>query len=91
MTSQTTSAGTATVRQSSDETKPGGLKKTMRLLYVYTLATGAIYTFLCYWDGIFLSYCGPGTALGFLLMTLMVLPIGFVYAELSAMLPSTGS
>lgn len=91
MTSQTTSAGTAAVRQSSDGTNPGGLKKTMRLLYVYTLATGAIYTFLCYWDGIFLSYCGPGTALGFLLMTLMVLPIGFVYAELSAMLPSTGS
>lgn len=91
MTSQTTSAGTAAVRQSSDGTNPGGLKKTMRLLYVYTLATGAIYTFLCYWDGIFLSYCGPGTALGFLLMMLMVLPIGFVYAELSAMLPSTGS
>lgn len=69
----------------------GGLKKSLRLLFVYTLATGAIFTFVCYWDGIFLSYCGPGTWLGFLLMTAMVLPIGFVYAELSTMLPSTGS
>lgn len=68
-----------------------GLKRSLRLLYVYTLATGAIFTFMCYWDGIFLSYCGPATFLGFALMTLMVLPIGFVYAELSSMLPSTGS
>lgn len=75
------------------ETPPGtnGLKKTLKLLYVYTLATGAIFTFMCYWDGVFMSYCGPATFLGFALMTLMVLPIGFVYAELSAMLPSTGS
>ena len=68
-----------------------GLKRSLRLLYVYTLATGAIFTFMCYWDGIFMSYAGPATFLGFILMTLMVLPIGFVYAELSTMLPSTGS
>ena len=87
MTTQTmprTSAATTT--------KPtGGLKRSLRLLYVYTLATGAIFTFMCYWDGIFLSYCGPVTFLGFILMTAMILPIGFVYAELSTMLPSTGS
>lgn len=91
MTAETTTNTVDITTETLSGTTPGGLKKTMRLLYVYTLATGAIYTFLCYWDGIFLSYCGPGTALGFLMMTMMVLPIGFVYAELSAMLPSTGS
>lgn len=42
-----------------DPRASGGLKKSLRLLFVYTLATGAIFTFVCYWDGIFLSYCGP--------------------------------
>ncbi len=87
MTTQTMPRTSATTT-----TKPtGGLKRSLRLLYVYTLATGAIFTFMCYWDGIFLSYCGPATFLGFILMTAMILPIGFVYAELSTMLPSTGS
>ncbi|KUH58998.1 hypothetical protein AUL39_01260 [Tractidigestivibacter scatoligenes] len=84
---------TASVPQAQvDKQKPvNGLHRTLKLLYVYTLATGAIFTFMCYWDGIFMSYCGPATFLGFALMTLMVLPIGFVYSELSTMLPSTGS
>ena len=55
------------------------------------MATGAIFTFMCYWDGIFMSYTGPGTFLAFALMTLAVLPTAFVYAEFSTMLPSTGS
>jgi APA family basic amino acid/polyamine antiporter len=63
----------------------------MRLLYVYAMATGAIFTFMCYWDGIFMSYCGPATFFAFFLMTLAVIPIAFVYAELSTMLPSAGS
>jgi APA family basic amino acid/polyamine antiporter len=67
------------------------LQKSLRLLYVYALATGAIFTFMCYWDGIFMSYCGPATFLAYALMTLAVLPIAFVYAELSTMLPSAGS
>lgn len=69
----------------------GQLKKSLRLLYVYALATGAILTFMGYWDGIFLTGAGPATFLSFALMTLLVLPIGFVYCELTAMLPSTGA
>lgn len=71
--------------------RTNALSKSMKLIYVYALATGAIFTFMCYWDGIFMSYTGPGTFLAFALMTLMVLPTAFVYAELSTMLPSTGS
>jgi APA family basic amino acid/polyamine antiporter len=67
------------------------LSKSMRLLYVYALATGAIFTFMCYWDGVFLSYCGPGTFFAFLLMTIAILPIAFVYAELSTMMPNVGA
>ncbi|MDR1452830.1 MAG: APC family permease [Candidatus Margulisbacteria bacterium] len=67
------------------------LRKSLSLLYVYALATGAIFTFMCYWDGIFLSYCGPATFLAYIMMTLMCLPIAYVYAELSTMLPSAGS
>lgn len=67
------------------------LKKSLSLLYVYALATGAIFTFMCYWDGIFLSYCGPATFLAYIMMTLACLPIAFIYAELSTMLPSAGS
>ncbi|MGI6331848.1 MAG: APC family permease [Zhaonellaceae bacterium] len=69
----------------------GVLSKSLRLLYVYALATGAIFTFMCYWDGTFLSYCGPGTFFAFGLMTLAIIPIAFVYAELSTMLPNVGA
>lgn len=71
--------------------RSGVLSKSMKLVYVYAMATGAIFTFMCYWDGIFMSYTGPATFLAFALMTLMVLPTAFVYAEFSTMLPSTGS
>lgn len=67
------------------------LSKSLKLIYVYALATGAIFTFMCYWDGIFMSYTGPGTFLAFILMTLMILPTAFVYSEFSTMLPSAGS
>lgn len=73
------------------EVKNNALSKSMKLIYVYALATGAIFTFMCYWDGIFMSYTGPATFLAFALMTLMVLPTAFVYAEFSTMLPSAGS
>ena len=73
------------------EVQSNTLSKSMKLIYVYALATGAIFTFMCYWDGIFMSYTGPATFLAFALMTLMVLPTAFVYAEFSTMLPSAGS
>ncbi len=71
--------------------KENTLSRTMKLVYVYALATGAIFTFMCYWDGIFMSYTGPGTFLAFALMTLLILPTAFVYSEFSTMLPSAGS
>jgi len=68
----------------------GGLKKSLKLIYVYAIATGAIFTFVGYWDSIFYSYCGPATFLAFLLIVACVLPIAFVYCELSPMFPSCG-
>ena len=68
----------------------GVLSRSLRLLYVYALATGAILTFVAYWDGMFLTYCGPGTGMAFLLMMLLVLPVAFVYSELASMFPRVG-
>ena len=56
------------------ENESGGLKKSLRLIYVYAIAAGAIFTFIGYWDTIFYEYCGAGTFLGFILMTLLILP-----------------
>lgn len=67
------------------------LSKSLNLLYIYAMATGALFTFLCYWDGIFMSYTGPATFIAFALMTVLILPTAFVYSELSTMLPSAGS
>jgi APA family basic amino acid/polyamine antiporter len=67
------------------------LNKSLKLIYVYALATGAIYTFLGYWDGIFMSVGGPATFLSFVLMTLMCLPLAFVYSEVAAMMPNCGA
>ena len=68
----------------------GTLKRSLRLFYVYAIATGAIFTFMAYWDGFFLTTTGPFTFIGFALMMVAVLPIGFVYAEWSVMCPSAG-
>ncbi|GAB6173494.1 ethanolamine permease [Paradesulfitobacterium aromaticivorans] len=69
----------------------GVLKRSLSLLYVYALATGSILTFIGYWDGNFLTLAGPATFLGFAIMTLLILPIAFVYAELASMLPTAGA
>ena len=63
------------------EKKTNALSKSMKLIYVYAMATGAIFTFMCYWDGIFMSYTGPGTFLAFALMTLAVLVSGIQYGR----------
>jgi APA family basic amino acid/polyamine antiporter len=76
--------------QTTDIGETGGLKKSLRFLYVYALATGAILTFMGYWDAVFVQYCGPGTWLGFLLMTIMVLPVAFVYCEMAPHFPTAG-
>ena len=67
-----------------------GLRKSLKLIYVYAIATGAIFTFIGYWDSIFYEYCGPSTFLAFILMTLLILPIAFVYCELAPMFPEAG-
>lgn len=77
---------------SSDKSikQPSGLKKSLRLIYVYAIAAGAIFTFIGYWDSIFYEYCGPGTFLAFILMTLLILPIAMVYCELAPLFPKAG-
>ena len=52
------------------------LSRSMKLIYVYALATGAIFTFMCYWDGIFVY---TDTFLAFAFMTVLILPTAFVY------------
>ncbi|MEI3035592.1 MAG: hypothetical protein V8T62_01300 [Oscillospiraceae bacterium] len=66
------------------------MKKSLRLVYVYAIAAGAIFTFIGYWDTIFYEYCGAGTFLGFALMTLLILPIAMVYCELAPLFPKAG-
>ena len=46
----------------------GGLNKSLKLIFVYTVATGSIFTFVNYWDSVFYGYCGSGTFLAFGLM-----------------------
>ncbi len=67
------------------------LKRGLKWIYVYAIATGAIFTFVGYWDTIFIAYCGPGTFLAFALMTIAVMPIAFVYCELVPMFPQAGA
>ena len=38
----------------------GGLNKSLKLIFVYTVATGSIFTFVNYWDSVFYGYCGSG-------------------------------
>ena len=68
----------------------GTLRRALSLFYVYIIATGAIFTFMGYWDGWFLTACGPFTFLAFGILTIAVLPIAMVYAEWAAMAPSCG-
>ncbi|MEI3035580.1 MAG: hypothetical protein V8T62_01240 [Oscillospiraceae bacterium] len=65
-------------KQKTETAPSGGLKKSLRLIYVYAIAAGAIFTFIGYWDTIFYEYCGAGTFLGFSLMTLLILSIAMV-------------
>ena len=73
-------------KMSSTDKKQNGLQKSLALIFVYTVATGSIFTYVSYWDSVFFSYCGPGTFLAFALMTLAILPIALVYSEISPLL-----
>ena len=35
------------------------LNRSLKLIYVYAIATGAIFTFIGYWDSIFYEYPAP--------------------------------
>ena len=74
----------------SIEKKESGLKKSLGLIFVYTVATGSIFTYVSYWDSVFFSYCGAGTFLAFALMTLAILPVALVYSELSPLFHTSG-
>lgn len=75
---------------SNNEKKGNGLQKSLALIFVYTVATGSIFTYVSYWDSVFFTYCGAGTFLAFGLMTLAILPIALVYSELSPMFHTAG-
>lgn len=68
-----------------------GLNKSLKLITVFAIATGAIFTFVAYWDTVFYSYCGPATFLAFALMTCAVIPIAFVYCDIAPFFPQAGA
>lgn len=62
---------------SETDKKPAGnkgLQRSLKLVFVYTVATGSIFTYVSYWDSVFFGYCGSGTFLAFALMTVAILP-----------------
>ena len=67
------------------QNKSNGLNKSLKLIFVYTVATGSIFTFVNYWDSVFYGYCGSGTFLAFALMTVAILPVALVYSELASL------
>lgn len=75
---------------STNGKKENGLQKSLALIFVYTVATGSIFTYVSYWDSVFFTYCGAGTFLAFGLMTLAILPIALVYSELSPLFHTAG-
>ena len=74
----------------STKENSNGLQKSLKIVFVYTVATGSIFTFVSYWDSVFYNYCGPGTFLAFALMTLAILPIALVYSEISPLFKTAG-
>lgn len=67
-----------------------GLNKSLKLIFVYTVATGSIFTFVNYWDSVFYGYCGTGMFLAYALMTIAILPIALVYSELASLFRVSG-
>lgn len=47
----------------NNKEKKEGLQKSLALIFVYTVATGSIFTYVSYWDSVFFNYCGAGTFL----------------------------
>ena len=74
----------------NNTSKSGGLQKSLQLVFVYTVATGSIFTWVSYWDSVFFGYCGSGTWLAFGMMTIAILPVALVYSELAPLFHTTG-
>ena len=74
----------------SDDKKQKGLQKSLALIFVYTVATGSIFTYVSYWDSVFFNYCGAGTFLAFALMTLAIFPIALVSSDISPLFHTAG-
>ena len=74
----------------NNKEKKEGLQKSLALIFVYTVATGSIFTYVSYWDSVFFNYCGAGTFLAFALMSLAILPVALVYSELSSLFHTAG-
>ena len=74
----------------SKEKEPSGLKKSLRLIYDYAIAAGPNFTFIAYGQTIFYEYSAARTLFGFILMTLLILPIAMVYCELAPLFPKAG-
>ncbi|MCI6273423.1 MAG: APC family permease [Coriobacteriaceae bacterium] len=68
----------------------GSLQKSLKLVFVYTVATGSIFTWVSYWDSVFFGYCGSGTWLAFAIMALSILPTALVYSELAPLFHKAG-
>ena len=51
----------------SKEKEPSGLKKSLRLIYVYAIAAGAIFTFIGYWDTVCIAVFFIGNARWYIL------------------------
>lgn len=77
-------------KQSKKQPQASGLHKSLKLVFVYTVATGSIFTYVSYWDSVFFSYCGSGTFLAFGFMILAILPVALVYSELSPLFHTSG-
>lgn len=75
---------------SKEKSDSGGLQKSLKLIFVYTVATGSIFTFVSYWDSVFFGYCGSGTWLAFALMTIAILPTALIYSEIAPLFKTTG-
>lgn len=66
------------------------LSRSMRLLFVYALAAGAMFTGIDLFSGSMISFCGPAILLTFIVLTPVMIVIALPYSELTTMLPSVG-
>lgn len=77
-------------QKAEPQSSGAGLQRSLKLIFVYTVATGSIFTYVSYWDSVFFGYCGSGTFLAFALMTVAILPVALVYSEIAPLFKTAG-